>query len=470
MGRAAVRAAGCDERPAARFVAGSVEDAMAALVRASDHVLTDYQRAYLADPSPLRAVLKARQMGFSWLFALEGLAHAIADNRFSIFVSLNREEAAEKILYARDMYDALSEGERPDLLRAGAHEMRLAGGGRLLSFPCRAPRGKAGASLYLDEMAFYPHPERVYAGALPVISHGGRVTLASTPCGDRGMFWRAVMAGELAGEFSQHRAPWWLAPWFSTDVEEAAERAEAMETDERVRRYATPVLARLRAAMERAAFQQEYEMVFLDADEALISWPEIEAAAEDYAMAPDWRTLAALGIPLYAGMDVGRTHDPTDIVVVSAEGDAFRVRGLRTLRQTPYDQQEEEAAELMARAPVACLCVDAGGIGGPVSESLARRFPGRVLPVAFSNTNKESMAARLHYLLQNGRLKIPRCRPLMEQIHAVRRGLTDAGRTRLDAPRDAEHHADQFWALAMALWVTRDQPGSVSARSLFVGR
>ena len=32
----------------------------------------------------------------------------------------------------------------------------------------------AGASLYLDEMAFYLHAERVYTGALPVTTHGGR--------------------------------------------------------------------------------------------------------------------------------------------------------------------------------------------------------------------------------------------------------------------------------------------------------
>ena len=227
---------------------------IASAVSGCGHELTGYQRAFLTDAAPLRAVLKARQTGFSWLFALEALAQAVANRHFSIFVSLNREEAAEKILYARDLYDCLPVDMRPRLARAGSHELRFEGGGRLLSFPCRAPRGRAGASLYLDEMAFYPHSDRVYAGALPVITHGGRVTVGSTPCGDRGMFWRIVAEPDLAAQFSQHRVPWWRSPWLCNDLGVAA-NCEAMATDDRVRIYGTAVLGRLRAAMDIGEFQ-----------------------------------------------------------------------------------------------------------------------------------------------------------------------------------------------------------------------
>lgn len=453
-------AEGCFARPR------SVSDAVEALARAAGYALTDYQRAYLSDPSPMRAVLKARQTGFSWLFALEALAGALAERRFSIFVSLNREEAAEKVLYAREMRAALPEGARPRAERSGEHEVRLVGGGRLLSFPCRAPRGKAKASLYLDELAFYPNAERVYDGALPVTSHGGRVTLASTPCGDRGLFWRLVCRPGAGEAYSVHRVPWWQAPWFCRAPRLAAEAVESMETEERVRRFATPVLQRLFGAMERDAFRQEYELAFLESREALIPWEEVERAAEDIALCPDWEGLAATGARLTAGLDIGRRHDPTEIVVVAAEVDALRVRALRSLRHAPFHDQEHAAAEMMARAPVALLCVDATGMGGPVAENLARTFPGRVLPVTFTAPRKEEMAARLRLFLQSGRLRIPRHRALMEQIHAVRRGFSGGGRMTLDAPREVGHHADMFWALALALHGAADRAGGVSVRPL----
>jgi phage FluMu gp28-like protein len=436
-----------------------------AIVRASGHVLTDYQRAFLADASPLRAVLKARQMGFSWLFALEALSRAIAEGRFSIFVSLNREEAAEKVLYAREMLESLPETLRPRLLRAGSWELRLEGGGRLLSFPCRAPRGKANADVYLDEMAFYPNSEAVYTGALPVVSHGGRVTLASTPSGDRGMFWKAAVGDNVAGRYSQHRAPWWRAPWFCSDVDAATAHKE-METEERIARFGTPVLARLYGALDRAAFQQEYELRFVDSNEAYIGWDEIEAAVHDIPLRETWAALRALGTPLYAGMDIGREHDATEIVVISVEGGACAVCAIKTMARTPFHEQEAVAADAMAQAGVKRLCLDAGGMGGPVAESLYRRFPGRVDPVTFTNGGKEVMAAEVKWRLQSGLLRLPRLPSFLEQLHSVRKSFTGAGRARLSAPSGREHHGDQFWALALALRAAQSADARVHAHSL----
>jgi phage FluMu gp28-like protein len=440
-------------------------DVREAIVRGAGHVLTDYQRAFLSDPSPLRAVLKARQTGFSWLFALEALSGAIAEGRFSIFVSLNREEASEKTLYAREMYETLPHAMKPRLLRAGAWEMRLSNGGRLLSFPCRAPRGKANADLYLDEMAFYPNSEAVYTGALPVVSHGGRVTLASTPSGDRGMFWRAVLDADVAGQYSQHRVPWWRAPWFCTDPD-AATAAGEMETEERIRRFGTPVLSRLYGAMDRSAFQQEYELRFVDTNEAYIGWDEIEPCVTDTPLLDTWEALRALGTPLYAGMDIGRMHDPTEIVIVSLEGGVCTVRCIRSLVRVSFQEQEAVASAAMNGAGIRKLALDASGMGGPVGESLYGRFRGRIEPVTFTLTGKQRLASEVKWRLQNGALRLPRRQSLLEQIHSVRRLATAAGNTRLSAREGGMHHADQFWALALAIRAAQSTDARVQARTI----
>jgi phage FluMu gp28-like protein len=411
----------------------------------------------------MRSVLKARQTGFSWLFALEALGQAIANRHFSIFVSLNREEAAEKIFYARDLYEALPPRMRVPLRRASAYEMLFEGGGRLLSFPCRAPRGKAGASLYLDEMAFYPHSERVYGGALPVVTHGGRVTVASTPNGDAGMFWRLLSEPDLVSRFSQHTVPWWRAPWLCTDPEAADAEAIA---DVRVDRYGTEVLQRLRGAMDSVTFQQEYELHFVDLKDAFITWPEIMDNVRDVPMAATWSSLAAMGGRLYAGVDIGRVAHATEIVVIRADGDRWSVCCIKSMVNETYWRQEEAVLDCLRIAGVERLCIDATGIGNNLSENLAGAYPDRVTGLHFTGRLKEMMAHEVKRQLQAGALSLPRHRSLMDQLHAVRRTWLESGHARFDAPVVDSNHADKFWALAMALHAANARFASVTARIL----
>jgi len=443
----------------------TADEVIASAVRGSGVSLTAYQRAFLCDRSPLRCVLKARQTGFSWLFALEALAEAIANGHFSIFVSMNRDEAAEKILYARSLYDDLPEEMRVPLEKAATYEIRFEGGGRLLSHACRAPRGKAGASLYLDEMAFYQHAQRVYSGALPVITHGGRVAVGSTPNGDAGMFWRIVSEPGLSAQFSQHRIPWWSAPWLCTDADGAGHDSE-MPTDRRVERYGTEVLQRIRNAMDAEAFQQEYELRFVDTDDAFISWEEIEANVRDVPLAATWADLAALGGRLYAGVDIGRVTDASEIVVVMESLGGLKVVCIKSMVHEDFDKQEAAVMDCVRIGGVAKLCVDATGIGRQFGERLGQAFPRVATSLHYTAPLKEEMARELKRALQQGRLTLPRHRSLMEQLHAVRRTRTESGIARFDAPAAGSNHADKFWALAMAVNAAWSTGPVVTARSL----
>lgn len=443
----------------------SAEEVMACAVRGSGVFLTDYQEAFLADRSALRAVLKARQTGFSWLFALEALGDAIASGHFSIFVSLNRDEAAEKILYARNLYEELPPEMQVPLERAGTYEVRFEGGGRLLSYACRAPRGKSGASLYLDEMAFYQHAKRVYSGALPVITHGGRVSVGSTPNGDQGMFWHIVSDPGLSTQFSQHRVPWWRAPWLCTDPS-GAEADPDMPTDRRVEMYGTEVLRRLRAAMDLESFQQEYEVRFVDTDDAFITWDEIESNVRDVPLASTWNDLAALGGRLYAGVDIGRVTHASEIVVVMETRGGLTVVGVKSMVREDFDRQEDAVMDCMRIGGVSRLCVDATGIGRQFGERLCRSFPRQIDAMQFTPARKEEMAKNVKRALQQGRLTLPRHRSLMEQLHRVRRTWTTSGHVRFDAPAEGSDHADKFWALAMAVHAASSMEAVVRVRTL----
>ena len=54
---------------------------------------------------------------------------------------------------------------------------------RLISHPCKDPRGKHKADVFLDEFAHYGHKQRgIYVAAVPIVSRGnGQLTIGSTP-------------------------------------------------------------------------------------------------------------------------------------------------------------------------------------------------------------------------------------------------------------------------------------------------
>jgi phage FluMu gp28-like protein len=48
-------------------------------------------------------------------------------------------------------------------------------------------------------------------------------------------------------------------------------------------------------------------------------------------------------------------------------------------------------------------------------------------------------------------VSIPRTRDLTSQIHSIKKTPTEAGYARFDTEKNERHHADKFWALALAV-------------------
>ena len=70
--------------------------------------LEPYQIDFLRNRSRFRWVTKSRQVGFSFVFALEALARChLRDKHTAVFVSYNLDDAKEKILIARQVHEEL---------------------------------------------------------------------------------------------------------------------------------------------------------------------------------------------------------------------------------------------------------------------------------------------------------------------------------------------------------------------------
>lgn len=441
-----------------------------------------FQVAHLDDEGTFRIENKSRQIAWSWLIAAEALTDAILTGRSSLFVSINMAEAQEKIRYARAAYESLLV-KAPAIVGESKTHIQLDNGARLLSLPSRPPRGKARHNVYLDEFAHLQRPRDVYTAALPIISKGGRLRIGSTPFGPQGMFWEIfTQSMQPYPGYTRAFTPWWMVQSMSTDVRHARHHAPRMAQDERVATYGTERLRMLHANMLPEDFAQEYEGNFADSGNSWITYAEwasvqdtglrytsaeavgarIDSALELVGTLVDWVREERIERTLTVGMDIGRRHDASELYIcgLSTTG-TIPLRAGITMHKTPFDAQLLVVRRVLDALPVARMLVDNSGLGMQLAEQLEAFYPGKVEGVTFSNTDKITWAVDARMLVQKQKVAVPVDRALAYQVASVKR-IQSGNSVIFDAERTDEHHADKFWAWALATYAANQLLGGVN--------
>lgn len=438
----------------------------------------DFQLQHLSLGDLLAIERKSRQVGWSWTAAAEATAIcAIKPRSTAIFVSINQEEAGEKVRYSKFIIEALDAEARPKLIRDNQLYLEFQNGSRLISHPCRPVRGKAKALVYLDEFAHYPNDREIYESALPVISKGGVMRIGSSPLGARGMFWE-IFTQSLKSYpgYARNTIEWWHIRHLCKDVGMARLLAPQMPTEERVATFGTPRLIQIYENMPLDSFQQEYECAWLDESVSWIDWELIkrnqllaardelrylkvkgvDAALEAIKTLREWITRGWVEDVLVGGTDIGRIRDTTEIVLIgkSTTGQLPYRLGI-TLDRVEFSDQEVVINNLMTNLPVLRLLIDQNGIGMQLAENMAKLHHQRVEGVSFSSATKELWAVETKVRFQNAEVPIPLERDLAYQIHSIRRESTESLTNKYDSGRTEGHHADMFWALALAIYASK---------------
>lgn len=437
--------------------------------------LDAYQLAFLNNASKYRWVLKARQVGFSFLFACEAIARChLRDGHTSVFVSYNLDDAKEKVNYARQLYEELPRAYQKRLVVDSKTELGFEAFGpskrisRIISVPSKAPRGKKG-DIYLDELAHYANDREVYKGSTALIlrSHG-QLTGCSSPLGRRGVFWEiAEQALRPYPAYKRQRVPWWLCRFFTRNVAEAGRWASHMDTDERVRRFGKPGIRDQLDSLLLEDFRQEFELDFCDESVSFYPYDLILPCTRDdlvWYHAPEAFPTPIRG-RLTAGFDVGRRRDLSELVIVEERDGRYYLRLWRSYDRVPFADQEADLDRVLRTLPIARLSIDQNGIGMHLAENLMRRHGPVVRPETFTNHTKELWCNDFKILLQRRAVVLPNDRELVAQIHAIRKTLTPSGKASFDAERGAgagSGHADRFWALVLACQKERFQTSDQS--------
>jgi phage FluMu gp28-like protein len=436
-----------------------------------DATWEDFQLAHLNNDALLSIEVKSRQVGWSWLSAAESVADSILVPRTtSIFMSINQDEAREKIRYARQIMEALDAEVRPRIVIDNQLEIELNNGSRLISHPGKPLRGKARANVYLDEFAHYPKDREIYTSVIPVLSKGGRLRVGSSTLGARGVFWEIYSQSLRAYPgFVRRFTPWWVIRAFCTDAVRAIREAPGMMTEQRVREFGTKRLQEIYDNLPLEDFQQEYEGAFVDETTAWISWEEIKRNQSEtlichMARTPDAANEAinalALAIRdrqiesvLYGGLDIGRKRDLTELTLIGKSNTEHTPMRLSiSLSSMPFDVQKAVLWRAMDALPVASMLIDQNGLGMQLAEEAATAFGARAQGVDFTNATKELWAVNIKVQMQRGHLPIPVDRDLSYQLHSIKKKVTAAKNNVFDTDGSEKHHADKFWSLALASW------------------
>lgn len=294
-----------------------------------------YQLVFLSDEGMFSITRKARQIGWSFTAAADAVAESTLNpGSTSIFVSINREEATEKIRYAKAVLGALDDNVRPRLDDDNQSTITFTNGSRILSHPSKPIRGRAKARIYLDEFAHYAKDAQVYQSALPATTRGGFIRIGSTPLGTVGMFHDiSAQASRPYPGYRRFVIPWWSVGGLCGDVPRAQAAASGMSPEDLVRAYGTGRLKSIYENMVAEDFRQEYALDWSDESVSFITWEEVKAA-QAMAQAEKVETRKATSVPaalaainalaldikegkaeprVFVGMDIGRRHDLSEV-------------------------------------------------------------------------------------------------------------------------------------------------------------
>lgn len=454
-----------------------------------DIELDFWQDDFIKNRNRYICLLKSRQTGFSFIVAIKGLVKAFDPARTQYtkqFVSYNEEDAQEKIRYAKQFYDSIPQKYKKRLIHPTATmlEFEDIGGkttSRLISLPCRPPRGKNG-DVCLDEFAIYlPRlSKEIYTAASFCTLRKGCIEVGSTPLGTIGKFYEICTDRENYPNFDRYFVPWWYARVMCKDVRGAVQLAKDMPTEERVERFGTDRLISLYRNSTLEDFQQECECVFIDSSASYISLDLIYANTpgrreddiplniendEEYFNAKRDVEIHCFkdadefilnyspekyGSPLYMGLDIGRTSDATVFYIIGLVNGKQRSVLRHEMRNADFDSQFDVLCRLMEDLPIYRCAIDNGGIGSNLAENAQKRYGERVEQYRFSLQSKEVLAMNVKMGLERREYELDNNRDFHAQIHSIKRTPSSGGGFRYDAERNERGHADSFWAWALA--------------------
>lgn len=403
--------------------------------------LLGWQARYIEDRSRWKFLAASVQVGKSYGGALETVLDRLERPGLSILLSASDRQSMELMekvkMHTHAMGVAVESStgffERTSIVQ---HTAKFPNGGRVIALPANpdTARGYSG-DVMLDEFAIHRDARAIWAAMIGRATRGFRVRVMSSFKGTENKFYELAKTLGLHEGVRPARQPVKAGPWSGHWVDIYLAREEGLKVD----------IEEIRAALDdEEVFAQEYCCIPMSSASEFIPLEMVLACeSTDAALEFD-----GVGEELYAGMDIGRKKDLSLIWILRREAERRVTRGVIWLDRKPFAEQMAVARQV---APlVSRMSIDATGIGAMLAEELHREFPW-VEPVQFTAQVKERMAVETKRLIEERNLLLPEDRRIRRAIQSVKRFVGATGQIRFDAAHTDQGHADEFWALALAI-------------------
>ena len=343
---------------------------------------------------------------------------------------------------------------------------------KVLAANPRTARGFSG-DLILDEFAFHEDSAAIWEAAEPILSANPEFLcrIASTGNGKHNMFYRMATGGQFKVVRVSRSEAW---------------RQGVKIYDPSTRAPITPDEARSKA-LDKRAYDQNYELAFADENMACLTHELISAAEREIQFdggAPvrideqAWsittlERLRSIKGGLWIGNDVGRNRDISVVTMLMQEGTRKRVAGMLRMSGMRLPEQQRQLALVCALKNFRAYEGDMTGIGLGLVEYLQDEFGDhRIRGVNFGSTEPltdrlradgskretarvtEIMASELVACFEDRSIDIPVDDDLRDDLRKPEKIVSPGGRVSIAATRDEAGHADHFWSLALAIRAT----------------
>lgn len=402
-------------------------------------ILYASQRKWIADKSRFKIGKWSRQIGKTFTATLE-----VVDDVFEAAVKSARTRWVIMSRGERQAKEAMEENVKRhakayelgfkecdwdfigDNGTVRALEIELPHGSKITAIPANPDTARGfSADLLLDEFAYHKDSRKIWAAVFPMVSAGKRVRIVSTPNGKGNKFYELMTSPNK--QWSRH----------IVDIYQAVK--EGLPRD---------IKALREALADEDAWQQEYELKWLDEASAWLPYDLIDSVEDKNAGNPE---LYQGGL-CFIGNDIAVRNDLWVVVVLELVGDVLWVREIVAKKRITFGEQDLIMDDLFRRYRVIHASIDQTGMGEkPVEDMKRRHGDHRVEGILFTGAHKLMLATEAKEAFEDRRIRIPGTPQLRSELHKIKKTVGPTGIPRFIAESDSTGHADIAWALFLAI-------------------
>ena len=175
-------------------------------------------------------MLKARQLGFTWLIVAYALHQLLFFPIATVLLFSKRDDEAAELLEfrLREMYERLPDWMRQTKLKSpAAHKIKFPNGSRVMAFATTGGRSYTATLAVIDEADYVPDLDRMLSAIKPTIDAGGQLILLSTSDkAEPESTFKKVFRAAVAGQNKYHpifhgwqAAPWRTQAWYDQEAQ-----------------------------------------------------------------------------------------------------------------------------------------------------------------------------------------------------------------------------------------------------------